>query len=81
MGISLLERPGEGLRVLADGPEARLSAAMGLLNAVTAEVVGPSPPRSESHAFRRRLPPSRQAAAGSRAGVGHRPPLRSGQAL
>ena len=39
MGIALLEREGEGLRVLTDGPEARLCAAMGVVNAATAEVV------------------------------------------
>ena len=39
MGIALIERPGEGLRVVTDGPEARLSAAMGLVNAATAELV------------------------------------------
>jgi hypothetical protein len=39
MGISLVDPPGEGPRVVCDGPEARLSAAMGLLNAATAELV------------------------------------------
>ena len=39
MGISLLERPGKEVEVVCDGPEARLCAAMGLLNAATAEVV------------------------------------------
>ena len=39
MGLGLVERPGEGVHVVADGPELRLSAAMGLLNVATAEVV------------------------------------------
>lgn len=39
MGLALLEREGEDLHVLSDGPEERLSAAMGLVNAATAEVV------------------------------------------
>ncbi|MGQ0519785.1 MAG: DUF222 domain-containing protein [Actinomycetota bacterium] len=39
MGLALVERPGEGTRVVCSGVDARLSAAMGLLNAATAEVV------------------------------------------
>ncbi|HEX2700115.1 MAG TPA: DUF222 domain-containing protein [Acidimicrobiales bacterium] len=38
MGLALIERDDE-LHVIADGPEDRLSAAMGLLNVATAEVV------------------------------------------
>lgn len=39
MGLALLERPDGDISVVCDGPEARLSAAMGLLNAATAELV------------------------------------------
>jgi hypothetical protein len=39
MGVALLERPGGDHDVISDGPEERLSSAMGLLNAATAEVV------------------------------------------
>ena len=39
MGLALLERPDGEVEVVADGPEARVSAAMGLANAATAEVV------------------------------------------
>ncbi|MGI8684196.1 MAG: hypothetical protein ACR2MO_03725, partial [Acidimicrobiales bacterium] len=38
MGLALVQRDGD-LHVVADGPEARLSAAMGLLNVATAELV------------------------------------------
>ena len=39
MGLALLQSPDGDLHVVADGPEARLSAAMGLLNVATAELV------------------------------------------
>jgi len=39
VSIGVRERYGEGLEVLIDGPEVRLCAAMGVLNAATAEVV------------------------------------------
>ena len=39
MAVALMEGDDGGLEVLSDGPEARLCAAMGVLNAATAEVV------------------------------------------
>ena len=39
MGIGLVDPPGGSPRVVCDGPEERLSAAMGLVNAATAELV------------------------------------------
>ncbi|HEX2699296.1 MAG TPA: DUF222 domain-containing protein [Acidimicrobiales bacterium] len=39
MGLALVQGPGEALHVVAEGPERRLSAAMGLLNVATAELV------------------------------------------
>ncbi|MFP5375552.1 MAG: DUF222 domain-containing protein, partial [Acidimicrobiia bacterium] len=39
MGIGVLEREAGEIEVRCDGPEVRLCAAMGLLNAATAEVV------------------------------------------